>query len=113
MMNKNDELYFKRLKLYMEVTYYDIHSIKDEVERYIERYDVDDIMKKVVLNKESYLNIRISEVEALINEMEPDKYISDEIMEPLLRSEGVLYRLKTVKQSLREYVLNYNCNDLI
>ena len=112
MNNERNELYFKRLKLYMEVTYYDI-DINDELKRYTEMYKVDDLMNKVVLNKEHYLNKYIEIVEGLINEMEPEIYGDEELIEPLLRSKAVLDRLRALRSLLMDYVINYNCVDVI
>lgn len=112
MNNKRDELYFKRLKLYMEVSYYNI-NINDEFKRYTEVYKVEELMKKVVLNEDHYLNEYIKTVEELINEMEPEIYGDEELVEPLLRSECVLDRLKALKTLLRDYVINYNCEDVM
>ena len=96
----------------MEATYFDI-DIKEELERYKKHYNVNNLFEEVINNKDSYLNEYISTVEGLIEQMEPEIYGGEELVEPLLRTKGILGKLKTLKQLLREYVINYNCVDII
>lgn len=110
-MNRNDELYFKRLKLYMEARKYEVNTTI-LYENIIKSLSLEEL-KKIILDNNSAINRAIEELESIIRKMQPDKYVSDEVMEPLLLTKGILDSYKLLKRDLKDYVINYNCSDIL
>lgn len=105
MINEKNKLYLKRMELYMEAMFYSV-NIKEEFKRYTTYYKIEELHKKVLANKDSELNKYILRVEEIIEEMEPDKYINDETMEPLLNTKLIYDNLLRLRSLLVDYLLS-------